>query len=131
MNSFLLNDTFFFSPFPALAQNPLIVFFFLFLFLSYLSCMNLDTSGLRSSSFLKNHLDVEVELDAKVIVDALTTNQHVDLPSWMIVSSWLPGSITFSSSTVTVNQTNALMGLLGKVPHKLMIFWSMITPLWS
>ena len=43
--------------------------------------MNLDTGGLRSSSFLKNHLDVEVELDAKVIVDALTTNQHVDLPS--------------------------------------------------
>ena len=30
---------------------------------------------------LKNHLDVEVELDAKVIVDALSTNQHVDLPS--------------------------------------------------
>ena len=42
--------------------------------------MNLDTGGLRSSSFLKNHLDMEVELDAKVIVDALTTNQHVDLP---------------------------------------------------
>ena len=29
---------------------------------------------------LKNHLDVEVELDAKIIVDALTTTQQSDQP---------------------------------------------------
>ena len=72
-----------------------------------------------------NHLDVEVELDAKIIVDSNQTSQY--LPS----CSWLLDSTTFSSSTATAKETSALMDSLERVSCRLMIFSSMITPLWS